>query len=220
MYNKPNKFSIDYYKQSKKKEEQKKKENSYVTISYIMKSILNDNFEICGYSNKDQRIYYRTNKGNPKVNGERASCSISNENLYDYVWHTHPKVSKYMPSKEDIWKIFKHNKISSKIFTRYGYWKLTLTYEGKKKKPNPNERIKKEYILKKYEEKYKEEIRKIKDVFYFTTNKGKSWNKEAVDKYKKEINELLKSKKDFPTDKESINKHYKFEIVFYNYKKK
>lgn len=59
----------------------------------------------------------------PYINriGEKGSCKHSR--YEKYIWHTHPKVSKGYPSKEDIIKVLKNNKVEySLIFTTWGIW--------------------------------------------------------------------------------------------------
>ncbi len=166
MYNKPNKFSINYYTKSKP-----------ISITEIRKSIDDDNFEICGYIDKVNRKFIYINRGEPKKTKEKASCPFSEIKKHKYSWHTHPSISKYYPSTTDLWKNFKYNQKTMIIFTRYGMWKIE--YDGKTK-------------YNKIPQEINDKIKKIEKFFYDNTNKGRDWNKEAVDKYKKEINELLK----------------------------
>ena len=149
----------------------------------IRKSISDDDFEICGYIDTVDHKFIYINRGESKKKKEKASCPFSQIKQYTHSWHTHPSTSKYYPSTTDLWKNFKYNQKTMIIFTRYGMWQIQ--YDGKKK----YKKIPQEICYK---------IKEIETNFYNNTERGRDWNKEAVDKYKKEINELLKlTKKSF-----------------------
>jgi len=100
----------------------------------------------------------------------RAMCLYKK---YDnFIWHTHPNSSKYYPSKKDILKILKHDIIKfSYLFTQYGYW--LLNFDGTLP-----------FIEDKDLHKF---IDNTNNKFYYATSEGRSFNKEAIEIYIKDL---------------------------------
>lgn len=96
-----------------------------ISINDIYQSIMNNNFEICGYAELSNGFWNLTivNIGPPKVGNEPIACDTGVS--YPVLWHTHPAVSKIYPSLVDIIKVIKHSTVKSFIFTHYGYWELS-----------------------------------------------------------------------------------------------
>jgi len=99
--------------------------SSNLIIAEIKYNITNENFELCGYvsQNGELNIFSRG-----KQDEDRMSCIPPNAPT---IWHTHPRVSKFYPSVEDMCTVLKtKNKITkSLIFTVVGIW----TIESRKK---------------------------------------------------------------------------------------
>lgn len=101
-----------------------------ITYEEIIRSINEDQFEICGYINDSDDIVkttqgpsVRVDEHGQRIPGERGSCN--QDRAYNIMWHTHPSISKYYPSMEDILSVLKHGSIKiSLIFTEYGVWNL------------------------------------------------------------------------------------------------
>lgn len=152
-----------------------------MTIEAIRTSIKNDNFEICGRILEGkilpgnilpENILYKDAAGPPKVEGERAFCHGPNSQK---IWHTHPHVSKYYPSFEDINSVLKHEEIQdSYIYTVFGFWHLHYTGE--------------KIIL---DKKQKEEINDALTAFYRVTERGRSYNITGITALITEIHLLL-----------------------------
>jgi hypothetical protein len=143
----------------------------FMSIEEIRTSIKNDNFEICGRILEGNRLY-KDADGPPKVEGTRASCHGPNARK---IWHTHPHVSKYYPSFEDINSVLKYPKIEdSYIYTVFGFWHLH--YIGEKIK---------------LDEKQKNDIKDALNFFYSVTGTGRSYNIDEITALITEIRLLL-----------------------------
>ena len=98
-----------------------------MSLEQIVYNINNSQSEICGYINVNNQ-FIKTNDGTGirfDAQGNRispGSCQLKQN--YPVIWHTHPAISKYYPSFEDIIKVLKHSTIISYIYTKYGYWIL------------------------------------------------------------------------------------------------
>jgi hypothetical protein len=129
------------------------------TIELIYNKLLN-NKEYCG------KFIFKQNYDNlyilkgleiiegPEINAqnERGTCTNHEEKLYAVIWHTHPYISKYYPSVEDLIKVKKiraHGQpISlSFIFTSIGIW-IFNSSGNNIDKDDPNEKSYKEDIAK------------------------------------------------------------------------
>lgn len=128
--------------------------------------------EYCGtfnyYNGTLFNVQSDTNRGSSDAG--RAMCVYKK---YDnFIWHTHPNTSKYYPSREDILKILKHDIIRfSYLFTQYGYW--LMNFEGKL--PSVEDPA-----LHKF-------INDTNEKFYHATNSGRTFNKEAIEIYIKDL---------------------------------
>lgn len=156
-------------------------------IKDIAKNFINESiiYEVCGTFNldsNDNKIGYSFNPKiytKDKLSNTRNFCTYDNLILSSKIWHTHP--DKYYPSNEDIFKIFKKEIKESYIISRFGYF--TISFNS--------------YIddLKEFN---KFNIDKITSEFYFSTNKGRDYNKDAINKLCKKlynhINYIIKNK--------------------------
>lgn len=146
----------------------------YETIDEI-KELLNHNVEYCG--NFIDNYEYLSIDGQPNPGGltnDRKSCN------YKYyspiIWHTHPVSSKYYPSVEDIVKVLKHDIIThSFIFTPFGYW--ILNYDG--------------VFLHWTDPKLSVFIEQCNKLLYESTNRGTTFNQEAIDNYCRRLNKII-----------------------------
>jgi hypothetical protein len=125
-------YSMKYRKTRRKRKKRMTKKtggNIPITFEDIMQSIVETKSEYCGYIESDQ--HFLTHIGEPKETPEqRGSC---NQPIRSTVWHTHTTQSKYYPSMEDIYKVFKYEAIrESFIYTVFGYWVLTYSGEAVK----------------------------------------------------------------------------------------
>jgi len=156
-------------------------------IKDIAKNFINESiiYEVCGTFNldsNDNKIGYSFNPNfysKDKLSNTRNFCTYDNLILSSKIWHTHP--DKYYPSNEDIFKIFKNKIKESYIISRFGYFKISFN----------------SYIddLKEFN---KVNIDKITSEFYFSTKKGRDYNKDACNKLCKKlynhINYIIKNK--------------------------
>lgn len=158
-------------RKNKTRRVKKQRGGQQMTIEAIRTSIKNDNFEICGRI-FDENILYKDAAGPPKKEGERASCHGPNSQK---IWHTHPHVSKYYPSFEDINSVLKRAEIEdSYIYTVFGFWHLHYTGE--------------KIIL---DEERKKNIKDALDFFYGVTGRGRDYNITEITNLIIEINLLL-----------------------------
>jgi hypothetical protein len=106
--------------------------------------------------------------------GTRLYCNY--EYYSNIIWHSHPKVTKFYPSLEDILKIIKlKNKQieNSYIFTDFGFWALKSLNHIE---INPT---------------LTDEINQLLNRLYFETNKGREYIEESVNKFVGDLNILL-----------------------------
>lgn len=167
-----------------------------IAINFIKPTI---EYEVCGTFNLDSNDNILGYAFNPDFyhktasNSNRNFCTYDNLKLSSKIWHTHP--DKYYPSNEDIFKIFKNKIKESYIISRFGFFKITF---------NNNISDLSLFDINK--------INKITTNFYFSTNKGREYNKEAINILCKKINYYINY---------IINKKYlisdKFKISFYLY---
>ena len=125
-------------------------------------NILQKDMEYCGYILKQPNNTFNLHFINTGPNAKiyRGACDIGRS--YPIIWHTHPNVSKYYPSLEDIFKVIKHSIIDSLIFSQYGYWYL-----------NCNNKTEDRNIP----QIQKQEVNTILDDFYRYTNSGREYDK-------------------------------------------
>ena len=160
-------------RKNKTRRVKKQRGGQQMTIEEIRTSIKNDNFEICGRIFPGN-ILHKDNAGPPKVEGTRAYCHGRNSQK---IWHTHPHVSKYYPSFEDINSVLKHEEIEdSYIYTKFGFWHLHYIGE--------------EIILDKNQ---KKDIKDALDFFYglTETERGRRYNIDGITALITEIELLI-----------------------------
>lgn len=164
---------------------------SIYTIADIINHIHTNTNEICGYidfvdytENLSDIIHIKTNDGPNTIdeynNRIRGSCTI--DGYYFHIWHTHPKSSKYYPSWEDIIKVIKHEIISSHIYTAHGYWILTCL-QNISKRDNFNQ------TKREFEEFYND----LSSKFYHMTNRGRTFNYNAILDFIQGVNYFMKN---------------------------
>jgi hypothetical protein len=148
------------------------------SINEIKQMVIDSNIdhEICGSIafNGENYDVYEHEAGS--ISGTtRANC------LYeDYreptIWHNHPQSSKYYPSLEDILKVIKLKNSTlwnSYIFTHFGYWELsTIRHIDVSEKLSSN-------------------IEKLLNWFYWKTQKGRVYDKDAIDRLINDLNNIL-----------------------------
>jgi hypothetical protein len=167
-----------------------------IAKNFIKKSIT---YEVCGTFNLDSNDNIINYSFNPNfyskstLDKSRNYCTYDNLILSSKIWHTHP--DKYYPSNEDIFKIFKKKIKESYIISRYGYFKISF---------NNHINDLKEFKI--------ENIDKYVSEFYFSTNKGRDYNKDAINKLCKKINIYINN---IIENKYLISE--KFKISFYLY---
>ena len=96
-----------------------------LTVAEIKYSIANENFELCGHVSQNRQLKFFS-RGHPKGGEDdegRLSCIPPNAPT---IWHTHPRVSKFYPSVEDMCKVLKTTNQTTKslIFTVAGMWTI------------------------------------------------------------------------------------------------
>jgi hypothetical protein len=112
---------------------------------------------------------------------ERGATEGRHYCYYEYydtiIWHSHPKVSKFYPSLEDILKIIKLNNKKIKysyIFTGFGFWTLKSINHIDVDTISPKQ------------------INDLLDRLYFGTNKGREYVEESVNRFIADLNSLLR----------------------------
>jgi hypothetical protein len=140
-----------------------------MSLEQIIDSINTSHAEICGYINGNKQ-FIKTNDG-PEIKldaqGKRISAgSCQMKQNYPKLWHTHPAISKYYPSFEDIVKVLKHQINISTIYTKYGYWVLKCPTQYEYFPDAPYAFI--------------PTVNKLLDNFYKQTNNGKDYNSVAI----------------------------------------
>ncbi len=136
-----------------------------VTIEQILDYATNPdiNYEVCGYVT-ETGVHYMEPQDAPQ-DTTRLNCTSSDKPT---LWHTHPAISKYYPSYEDIRKLLKRNRTTkSIIYTRFGHWILE-NLDDKDADPF--------YI----EHTYKTKINDILKTFYFDSGNGRTYNLDAI----------------------------------------
>jgi hypothetical protein len=107
----------------------------------------------------------------------RLSCDY--EKYSNIIWHTHPRISKFYPSIEDIEKVIKirpENIIKdSYIVTNFGVWRLSAI----------------NYI--EIDENIKLDITTILNQLYNNTNRGREYESNAVNTAINDLNDLLEN---------------------------
>jgi proteasome lid subunit RPN8/RPN11 len=143
-------------------------------IENINTHLNNNDFEISGKYENDN--FYMIHQGEPKLKGKRTSVKIDNNLI---IWHTHPSVSKYYPSVEDICKILKIHRNQeiylSIIFTTYGIWALSNFMKTTNISDDLQKVINEE----------------INTPFYNQTNKGRTYNESEIQLYLSLIKGLI-----------------------------
>jgi hypothetical protein len=100
-----------------------------------------------------------------RPSGNRPSCAHE-PHPHRLIWHNHPQTSKYYPSVEDILNAIKrsprNNTSTSYLFCEFGMWDIRVL----------------QYIdvsaeIKKY-------IKGVLDQFYFMTNRGRTFDRPAI----------------------------------------
>jgi hypothetical protein len=157
-------------------------------ISEIIEHIDISDFEISGKFEDGKFI--KIHEGEPKKPGARASVAVDNNKI---IWHTHPTVSKYYPSVEDICKILKGHPGQeieySILFTVYGVW----LFSNPIKTRDVDDRLK--AII----------DNECNKQFYRASGSGRTYNTDAIQLYI----ECLKA------GINNFGANYNFDIMFY-----
>jgi len=147
-------------------------------LEYII-NLLCETSEYCGILHVDSdtnELFIDKDSINKGKKDSYGRLYCANKKYDKIIWHTHPKLSKYFPSTEDILKILKNSNINqSFIFTSFGYW--ALYYYGEL----PEHKINDKTI----------NIKRINDLFYFKTQKGREYNKDEIDIYISNLKRLI-----------------------------
>jgi hypothetical protein len=140
--------------------------------------------EACGYFIKNglNTVEIFLEKMGIGIEGRRACVSDNNHN---YIWHTHPYVSKSYPSAEDVRKVLRvrskhpNNPRVSVIFTKWGVWKIAVEHKVKLSQEL------KEFII--------EELNTIATSLYRGTKGGHEYNGVKVIEYIYNVNKFINS---------------------------
>jgi len=176
----------------------KRKRKSSSTLSTISTSIQSDDlidnikdialhfinpsitYEVCGTFNLDKNDKITGYSFNPNfhskshLSNNRNFCTYDNLILTSKIWHTHP--DKYYPSNEDIFKVFKVKFKESYIISRFGFFKISFNN-------NISNITAFDKII----------LTKIIYDFYNSTNKGREYNKKAINILCKKLNNYINS---------------------------
>jgi hypothetical protein len=139
-------------------------------------------FEVSGsYTPADPPMYEFAYQGEHKIQEMRESVDMPKTEI---IWHTHPPISKYYPSTEDLVRIIKQKHLAhtSIIFTAYGVWVL---------KCNPPDKIKDKPII----AQLSSDIQSVGHFFYHRTNKGTEYDlnikTNLIPEYIKRITQIM-----------------------------
>jgi len=150
----------------------------YDALNYIKEITIDSElpYELCGSISVGMTYKVITHETPPSAEA-RANCTYEDYNE-SIIWHNHPKTSKFYPSLEDIVKVFKmkNKKLHmSFIYTHVGYWRL--------------EKIKNVEVTKELSS----SINYWLDWLYFKTERGRTYNEEAVNHMTTNLNKLLET---------------------------
>ncbi len=135
----------------------------------------NINYEKCGTIVK-QNDRYIVNVHEKESNADELRHHCNFEYYDKIIWHSHPTIAKFYPSLEDILKSikFKNSQIMySYIFTQFGFWTLHTEHHT-----DINDEM-------------KNNINELLNKLYFSTERGRVYNKKSVDVFMNEMNALL-----------------------------
>jgi hypothetical protein len=167
-----------------------------IALHFINPSIT---YEVCGTFNLDKNDNITGYSFNPNfhsksdLSNNRNFCTYDNLILTSKIWHTHP--GKYYPSNEDIFKIFNVKFKESYIISRFGFFKISF-----------NNNISN---INAFDKKI---LNNINTEFYNSTNKGREYNKKAINILCKKLNNYINS-----IIKNEYSISDKFKISFYLY---
>ena len=144
-----------------------------------------DENEKCGYFIPDGRYWVNTHHCDINY------CSIKiyknhpehgTKYKHPIIWHTHPLSQKFYPSYQDIVHIFKHDDINqSYVITSLGVW--IMSYRGSK-------------IIS--EDQQAEDLLQWCNLYiYHNTDRGRTINREAIDRFKRNLEKIPNFKIDF-----------------------
>jgi len=149
-----------------------------ISFFEIYNSIKTSNREICGFITKyGKRI--KVNEG-PQIifdeYGTRLNRGMCPNPILPVLWHTHPKISKYYPSIEDLLSIIESDIIEkSYIYTIYGYWTIKYLH------------FLDDYT---YRKPIIDLITDASNKFYWRTGRGREYNLREINQFIQKINQL------------------------------
>lgn len=143
--------------------------NLYISkknLKIIYKEKLPLKHEVCGFIERgDMNSLLVNEQENTLILTESDRKSCKTEGYSEIYYHTHPNISKFYPSYEDIRKVMKRNEImSSIIFTKYGIWEIVRKNRDKYF-DNLSEEEKETLEI---------TVKQILDEIYFNNKKGKN----------------------------------------------
>ena len=158
-----------------------------------IKNMLTREREFCGnfkIDKNDIMHYSQSPVLGPKiiydpVKNKKLRGSCTTDTITPYYWHTHPNISKYYPSIEDIMKTTKKRNMTMKysiIFTKWGIWTLSSNSFDSQ-------------AYTKYKEYYKKKISIINNFFYNHTVNGMEYNTTSITQYCDSINYIYRNLK-------------------------
>lgn len=96
-----------------------------LSVAEIKNNGNNENFELCGRVRQNGQLKFFSRGKSKGSDGDegRLSCIPPNAPT---IWHTHPRISKFYPSVEDMCKVLKTTNQTTKslIYTAVGMWTI------------------------------------------------------------------------------------------------
>lgn len=163
--------------------------NHIIDVLNHIKTIGIDNdldYELCGTIEIVRNKSYKYelllhDKTLESTSSTRLSCNY--EKYSNIIWHTHPHISKFFPSIEDILKVIKlrpKNIIKdSYIVTGFGIWQLSSINYIKIDDDDDDD--------------IRKNIQQILDNLYWNTSRGREYESNAINTAINELNDLLEN---------------------------
>jgi hypothetical protein len=141
-----------------------------IPMSKILGNVFEGNQELCGYIHDAHHIL--TDVG-PVFTDRRGTCKNTEA---PFVWHTHPKGTKFYPSIDDLKLVLSYDSQRENIYTPFGTWKLRCP-------ANYGDIYEIENVWAEYDE--------VARTLYMNTDHGHEYNQEAVQEYVQHTNQVF-----------------------------